>query len=74
MGQCKAVGICPLRHTTLSVVRHSSCVALQFRSRHEQTTIFGIEDQSLRIWLCWTKEELARQMRWPIIWKERPPG
>jgi hypothetical protein len=44
------------------------------QSHHEQTTYTncGTEDRSLREWLCWTQEELAknlRQMRWSIIWK-----
>jgi hypothetical protein len=48
-----------------SVERRSSSITLQF------TPIMN-KDRSLRVRLCWTLEELARnvrQMGWPIIWK-----
>jgi hypothetical protein len=65
---------CPLLRIAPSVVPHGSRVALQFSPimNKRPIRICGTEDQSLRVRLCWTQEELAKnlwQMGWQIIWK-----
>jgi len=57
-----------------SVARHGSRVALQVSPimNKRPIRICGTEDQSLHVRLCWTQEELAKnlwQIGWQIIWK-----
>jgi hypothetical protein len=68
---------CPLLRIAPSVVPHGSRVALQFSPimNKRPIRICGTEDQSLRVRLCWTQQEAAKnlwQMGWQIIWKKRP--